>query len=196
MRQETVIRHGEDGFAGMRKAGRLAASVLDMITPHVVAGVTTEELDRLCHDYILAHGAVPAPLNYKGFPKSICTSINHVVCHGIPSDKILKDGDIINVDVTALKDGWHGDTSRTFEIGNVSIKAKKLVQTTYEAMMKAIKIVRDGIYLGDIGATIQKHVEDEGFSVVQDFCGHGIGKSFHKEPNKKRWGVAYFANPE
>ena len=132
--------------------------------------------------------AYSAPLFYRGFPKSCCTSTNHIVCHGIPSDKVLKDGDIVNVDVTAIKDGWHGDTSRTFEIGDVSIKAKKLVQTTYDAMMKAIKIIKEDVFLGDIGATIQNHVEAEGFSVVQDFCGHGIGRHFHQEPNVLHYG--------
>ena len=140
------------------------------------------------YEYLNDHGAYSAPLFYRGFPKSCCTSTNHIVCHGIPSDKVLKDGDIVNVDVTALKDGWHGDTSRTFEIGEVSIKAKKLVQTTYDAMMKAIEIIKEDVFLGDIGAVIQNYVEAEGFSVVQDFCGHGIGQQFHKEPNVLHYG--------
>ena len=142
----------------------------------------------MCYEFLNDHGAYSAPLFYRGFPKSCCTSVNHVVCHGIPSEKILKEGDIVNVDVTALKDGWHGDTSRTFEIGEVSVKAKKLVKTTHDAMMKAIQIIKEDIHLGDIGAEIQNHVEAEGFSVVQDFCGHGIGKQFHKEPNVLHYG--------
>ena len=178
----------KEAFEKTRIAGSIAAGALDEVAKIVKPGIKTKEIDKLCFDFFNDHGAYSAPLFYRGFPKSICTSVNHVVCHGIPSDKILKDGDIVNVDVTALKDGWHGDTSRTFEIGEVSIKAKKLVKTTYEAMMKAIKIVKADIHLGDIGATIQKHVEAEGFSVVQDFCGHGIGKTFHKEPNVLHYG--------
>ena len=142
----------------------------------------------MCYSYLNDHGAFSAPLFITGFPKSCCTSANHVVCHGIPSEKILNEGDIVNVDVTAFKDGWHGDTSRTFEIGNVSVKAKKLVRTTFEAMMKGIEVIKDGIHLGDIGATIQSHVEAEGLSVVQDFCGHGIGENFHEEPNVLHYG--------
>ena len=182
---ETIIK---EAFEKTRVAGLIAAGALDEVARIIKPGVRTEEIDNLCYEYINDHGAYSAPLFYRGFPKSCCTSTNHVVCHGIPSDKVLKDGDIINVDVTALKDGWHGDTSRTFEIGEVSVKAKKLIKTTYEALMKAIKIVKDDIYLGDIGATIQSHVETEGFSVVQDFCGHGIGRQFHKEPNVLHYG--------
>ena len=178
----------KEAFEKTKLAGVIAAGALDEVAKVVKPGVKTNFINKLCNEYINDHGAYSAPLFYRGFPKSCCTSVNHVVCHGIPSEKILKDGDILNVDVTALKDGWHGDTSRTFEIGNVSIKAKKLIKTTYDAMMKAIKIVRDDIYLGDIGAAIQNHVEAEGFSVVQDFCGHGIGKSFHKEPNVLHYG--------
>ena len=178
----------KEAFEKTKLAGVIAAGALDEVAKIAKPGVKTNIIDQLCYEYINDHGAYSAPLFYRGFPKSCCTSVNHVVCHGIPSEKILKEGDILNVDVTALKEGWHGDTSRTFEIGNVSIKAKKLVQTTYDAMMKAIKIVRDNIYLGDIGAVIQKHVENEGFSVVQDFCGHGIGKSFHKQPNVLHYG--------
>jgi methionyl aminopeptidase len=151
-------------------------------------GISTIEIDNTCYEYINDHKAFSAPLYYRGFPKSCCTSANHIVCHGIPSDKILKEGDIVNVDVTAFKEGWHGDTSRMFKIGEVSIKAEKLIKTTYESMMKAIQIVKDGIHLGDIGSTIQSHVEAEGFSVVQDFCGHGIGQTFHKEPNVLHYG--------
>ena len=178
----------KEAFEKTRKAGEIAAGALDEVAKIIQPGIRTDKIDKICYEYIKDYGAYSAPLFYRGFPKSCCTSTNHIVCHGIPSDKILKEGDIVNVDVTALKDGWHGDTSRTFEIGEVSIKAKKLVSTTYEAMMKAIKIVKDGVYLGDIGATIQNHVEAEGFSVVQDFCGHGIGKSFHQEPNILHYG--------
>ncbi len=183
-----MSKNFKESFEKTRTAGIIAAGALDEVSKIAQPGVRTNEIDKLCYEYINDHGAYSAPLFYRGFPKSCCTSTNHVVCHGIPSDKILKEGDIVNVDVTALKDGWHGDTSRTFEIGEISVKAKKLVRTTYDAMMKAIKIVKDDIYLGDIGATIQKHVEAEGFSVVQDFCGHGIGQVFHKEPNVLHYG--------
>jgi len=178
----------KEAFEKTRAAGIIAAGALDQVSKIAKPGVKTDEIDKLCYEYINDHGAYSAPLFYRGFPKSCCTSTNHVVCHGVPSDKILREGDIVNVDVTALKDGWHGDTSRTYEIGEVSVKAKKLVKITYESMMKAIDIVKDGIFLGDIGETIQKHVESNGFSVVQDFCGHGIGKSFHKEPNILHYG--------
>ena len=175
-------------FEKMRVAGAIAAGALDEVAKIAIPGTRTDKIDKLCYEFINDHGAYSAPLFYRGFPKSCCTSTNHIVCHGIPSDKILKNGDIVNVDVTALKDGWHGDTSRTFEIGTASVKAKKLVKTTYEAMMKAIKIVKDGVHLGDIGSIIQNHVEAQGFSVVQDFCGHGIGQLFHKEPNVLHYG--------
>ena len=178
----------KEAFEKTRLAGTIAAGALDEVAKIAKPGLRTDKIDKLCYEFLSDHGAYSAPLFYRGFPKSCCTSTNHVVCHGIPSDKILKDGDIVNVDVTALKDGWHGDTSRTFEIGEVSVKAKKLVRTTYEAMMKAIKIVKEDIHLGDIGSAIQKHVEAEGFSVVQDFCGHGIGQLFHKEPNVLHYG--------
>ncbi len=178
----------KEAFEKTRLAGEIAASALDEVAKIARPGTTTAKIDKLCYEYLNDNGAYSAPLYYRGFPKSCCTSSNHIVCHGIPSDKVLKDGDIVNVDVTALKDGWHGDTSRTFEIGEVSIKAKKLVKTTYNAMMKAIQIIKEGVHLGDIGATIQNHVEAEGFSVVQDFCGHGIGKHFHKEPNVLHYG--------
>ncbi len=183
-----MIENYKESFEKTRIAGAIAASALDEVSKIAKPGVRTIEIDKLCYEFLNDHGAYSAPLFYRGFPKSSCTSVNHVVCHGIPSDRILNDGDIVNVDVTALKDGWHGDTSRTFEIGKASIKAKKLIKTTYDAMMKAIKIVKNDIYLGDIGATIQNHVEAEGFSVVQDFCGHGIGKQFHKEPNVLHYG--------
>ena len=178
----------KEAFEKTRLAGIVAAGALDEVAKIAKPGTRTDEIDKLCYEFINDHGAYSAPLFYRGFPKSCCTSTNHVVCHGIPSEKVLNDGDIVNVDVTALKDGWHGDTSRTFEIGKVSVKAKKLVSTTYEAMMKAIEIVKEGIYLGDIGAIIQNHVEAQGFSVVQDFCGHGIGQLFHKEPNVLHYG--------
>ena len=182
----------KEAFEKTRLAGSVAAGALDEVSKIAKPGIRTDEIDSLCYEYLNDHGAYSAPLFYRGFPKSCCTSANHIVCHGIPNDKILKDGDIINVDVTALKDGWHGDTSRTFEIGEVSVKAKKLVKTTYQAMMEAIKIIKENIYLGDIGAAIQNHVEAEGFSVVQDFCGHGIGQQFHKEPNVLHYGKRYW----
>ena len=175
--------HGEEGFAGMRAAGRLAAEVLDMLVPHVVPGVTTEELDRLAFDMIVAAGAAPAPLNYRGFPKSICTSINHVVCHGIPGPKTLKSGDIMNIDVTVIVDGWHGDTSRMFFVGDVPLKARKLVDVTYEAMMLGIEQARPGNTLGDVGHAIQSFAEKQRYGVVRDFCGHGLGRVFHDAPN-------------
>ena len=178
----------KEAFEKTRIAGIIAAGALDEVAKIAKPGTRTDEIDKLCYDYLNDNGAYSAPLFYRGFPKSCCTSTNHVVCHGIPSNKILMDGDIVNVDVTAFKDGWHGDTSKTFEIGNVSVKAKKLVKTTFEAMMKAIEIVKEDVHLGDIGSTIQNHVEKEGFSVVQDFCGHGIGEVFHKEPNVLHYG--------
>lgn len=190
MRHETVIRHGEDGFAGMRKAGRLAATVLDMITPHVVAGVTTAALDKLCHDFILQHGAVPAPLNYKGFPKSTCISLNHVVCHGIPGDKALRDGDILNIDVTVILDSWYGDTSRMFYVGAPSVKATRLTEVTYESLMRGIAAARPGNRLGDIGHAIQSFAESQRFSVVRDFTGHGLGQTFHCAPTILHYGQA------
>jgi len=180
--------HPAANFEGMRKAGQLAAEVLDFITPHVKVGVTTEELDRLCHEYITDHGAVPAPLNYKGFPKSICTSINHVVCHGIPGDKKLQDGDIMNLDVTVILNGWFGDTSRMFCVGKINRKAERLVQVTYDCLMKGIEVVKPGATLGDIGHAIQTYAEGERFSVVRDFCGHGIGQSFHCPPSVVHYG--------
>ena len=178
----------KEAFEKTKIAGSIAARALDEVKKIVKPGICTDDIDRICYEFINDHGAYSAPLFYRGFPKSCCTSANHVVCHGIPSDKILKEGDIVNVDVTALKNGWHGDTSRTFKVGEVSVKAKKLIKATYDSMMKAINIVKDGVYLGDIGSAIQTHVEAEGFSVVQDFCGHGIGKSFHKEPNILHYG--------
>ena len=178
----------KEAFEKTKVAGSIAAGALDEVDKIIKPGISTEQIDRLCYEYINDLGAYSAPLFYRGFPKSCCTSTNHVVCHGIPSEKILKEGDIVNVDVTALKNGWHGDTSRTFKVGNVSVKAEKLINATYESMMEAIEIVKDGIHLGDIGSTIQTYVEKEGFSVVQDFCGHGIGETFHKEPNVLHYG--------
>ncbi len=180
--------HKKEDFEKMRKAGELAAMTLDYITEYVVPGVTTERLDDLCHEFITSHGAIPAPLDYKGFPKSICTSINHVVCHGIPSDKKLKNGDIINIDVTVIVDGWHGDTSRMYHVGDVGIKQKRLVQVTYEAMMIGIEMVKPGVQLGDIGSAIQKHAEKHKYSVVRDYTGHGIGQVFHDEPSVLHYG--------
>ncbi|PJB72156.1 MAG: type I methionyl aminopeptidase [Alphaproteobacteria bacterium CG_4_9_14_3_um_filter_47_13] len=183
--------HGGEDFKGMRKAGRLGAETLDFITPHVHPGITTGELDRLCHDFIVKHGAIPAPLNYKGFPKSICTSINHVVCHGIPGEKKLIEGDIINIDVTVIVDGWHGDTSRMFFVGDkISVKAQRLVDVTYDSMMAGIEAVRPGATLGDIGFAIQQVAERARFSVVRDFCGHGLGKIFHTAPS-----ILHFGEP-
>ena len=183
-----MYKNYKESFEKTRLAGAIAARALDEVAKIAIPGTKTDDIDKLCYEFINDHGAYSAPLYYRGFPKSCCTSVNHVVCHGIPSDKILMEGDIVNVDVTAYKNGWHGDTSRTFEIGNVSVKAKKLVKTTFDAMMKAINIIKEDIFLGDIGSTIQKHVEAEGFSVVQDFCGHGIGEVFHKEPNVLHYG--------
>lgn len=185
---EAAPIHDAADFDGMRRAGRLASQTLDFITPYVKAGITTEELDRLCHDFIIQHGAIPAPLNYRGFPKSICTSVNHVVCHGIPGPKKLSVGDIINIDVTVILDGWHGDTSRMFTIGKPSLKAQKLIDVTYEAMMRGIEAVRPGITTGDIGHAIQSFVEPKGYSVVRDFCGHGLGKVFHMAPTILHYG--------
>ncbi len=172
----------------MRSAGQLAAQTLDMIAPHVHPGVTTAALDALCHRFIQAHGATPAPLNYRGFPKSICTSINHVVCHGIPGDRRLVDGDVLNIDVTVVLDGWHGDSSRMFAAGPPSTKAHKLIDVTYEALMRGVAAVKPGATLGDIGHAIQVFVEANRFSVVRDFCGHGIGRRFHEAPNILHFG--------
>jgi methionyl aminopeptidase len=174
----------------MRVAGRLAAEVLEMLVPHVKPGVTTEELDRLAYDYIVdVQKAVPANVGYKGFPKTLCTSVNHVICHGIPHPgKALKDGDIVNIDVTVIKDGWHGDTSRMYFAGTPSVLAKRLVDTTLEAMLRGIAQVRPGATLGDIGHAIQKHAEAQGFSVVREYCGHGIGQIYHEDPQVLHYG--------
>ena len=172
----------------MRAAGLLAAQTLDMIGPHVIPGVTTEELNTLCHDFILAHGAVPAPLNYRGFPKSICTSINHVVCHGIPGEKKLLDGDIVNIDVTVILNGWFGDSSRMYVAGSANTRARRLIEVTYEALLRGIAEVKPGATFGDIGYAIQSYVESQRLSVVRDFCGHGIGRNFHEPPNVLHFG--------
>jgi methionyl aminopeptidase len=183
-----------DEVEKMRIAGRLAAEVLDFITPHVKPGVTTAHLDRLCHDYMVKEqGTVPAPLNYappghRPYPKSICTSVNHQVCHGVPGEKVLKHGDIVNIDITTIKDGWHGDTSRMFLVGEPSIQARRLCEATYECMWKGIARVRPGASLGDIGHAIQGHAEAQGYSVVREFCGHGIGRRFHEEPQILHYG--------
>jgi methionyl aminopeptidase len=180
----------------MRIAGRLAGEVLDYIAPFVKVGVTTDELDKLCHDYMVnVQGCIPAPLNYAPhghtpYPKSICTSINHQVCHGVPSDKKLKNGDIVNLDITTIKDGYHGDTSRMFYVGEPSIQARRLCETTYQAMWRGIRTVRAGAHLGDIGQAIQTFVEGMGYSVVREFCGHGIGSKFHEEPQVLHYGKA------
>lgn len=186
----TITIHKPEDFEGMRKAGRVGAEILDFITPYVESGVTTDRLNTLCHEKIIAAGAIPAPLNYRGFPKSICTSINHVVCHGIPDDKKLRNGDIVNIDVTVIVDGWHGDNSRTYWVGDVPTKAKRLTQVTYDAMMRGIDQVKPGGMTGDIGYAIQSYVESFGYSVVRDYCGHGIGKVFHAAPN-----ILHFGNP-
>ncbi len=173
----------------MRTAGRLAARVLEMIEPHVKPGITTEALDRICHRYIVEElEAIPAPLNYRGFPKSICTSVNHQVCHGIPGGKKLKAGDIVNIDVTVIKDGWHGDTSKMFFVGRASVQARRLVDTAYEAMWRGIEQVRPGATLGDVGHAIQRFVESHRFSVVREYCGHGIGREFHEDPQVLHYG--------
>ncbi len=181
-RDGTIKLHGPEGFAGMRKAGRLAAEVLDALVPHVVPGVTTGELDDMVRDHMLREGGVPATLGYRGFTHSCCISLNHVVCHGIPSDKKLKKGDIANIDVTVIIDGWHGDTSRMFLVGDVPIKARRLVDVTYECLMLGIEQAKPGNYLGDISHAIQTHAEKHRYGVVRDFCGHGLGRLFHDAP--------------
>lgn len=187
-RDGKIRLHGAEAFAGMRKAGRLAAEALDMLVPHVLPGVTTEHLDDLVLQFACDHGAVPAPLNYRGFPRAICTSINHVVCHGIPNAKPLKEGDIVNIDVTLIVDGWHGDTSRMFPVGAISRRAERLIQVTYESLQRGIAEVKPGKTTGDIGAAIQAYAEAERCSVVRDFCGHGLGRVFHDRPNILHYG--------
>jgi len=177
-----------DKFEKMRVAGKLASKTLDMITEYVKPGINTNKIDQLCYEFIRDNGGFSAPLFYRGYTKSLCTSLNHVICHGIPSDRILEEGDIVNIDVTAIVDDYHGDTSRMFSVGNISVKGKNLIDTTYESMMNGIKILKPGIKVGDIGYEIQSYVEAKGFSVVRDFCGHGISNTFHEEPNILHYG--------
>lgn len=185
----TVTIKTADEQEKMRVAGRLAAEVHEMIEPHVQPGITTEELDRICHDYIVKEqDAIPAPLNYHGFPKSICTSVNHVICHGIPGPKKLKSGDLVNIDITVIKDGYHGDTSKMYFVGKPTIQAERISRVAREAMMEGIRLVRPGTRLGDIGHAIQKYTEGHGFSVVREYCGHGIGKGFHEDPQVLHYG--------
>ena len=181
-RTGAIKLHGPAAFEGMMKAGQLAAETLDMIVPHMVPGVTTAEIDRLIYDFIIAGGGVPATLGYRGYTHSVCISINHVVCHGIPSEKTLKSGDIVNVDVTPLLDGWHGDTSRMYLIGDVPIKARRLVEVTYECLMLGIEQAKPGNRMGDVANAIQRHAEKHRYGVVRDFCGHGVGRLFHDAP--------------
>ncbi|HEY4174552.1 MAG TPA: type I methionyl aminopeptidase [Rhodopila sp.] len=183
-----ITIHAPGDFAGMRAAGRLAAQTLDFIAPHVKPGVSTAILDKLCDDFILENGAISACLNYRGYPKSICTSINHVVCHGIPSDRKLENGDILNIDVTVILDGWHGDSSRMYAAGTPNTRARNLIDVTYESLMRGLKVVKPGATLGDVGHAIQTYVEANRFSVVRDFCGHGIGRRFHEPPNVLHFG--------
>ena len=183
-----ITIHVPEDFEGMRAAGRLAAETLDMIHAHVQPGVTTAALDKSCHDFIVAHGAVPAPLNYRGFPKSICTSINHVVCHGIPGERRLIAGDVLNIDVTVILDGWHGDSSRMYAAGAPSIKARNLMDVTYEAMLRGVAAVKPGATFGDIGYAIQMFAESHRYGVVRDFSGHGIGRRFHEPPDVLHYG--------
>ena len=182
VRDGTIKIYGEDGFVGMRAAGRLAAAALDHIIPHVVPGATTADIDKMVEDFVLSHGAVPATVGYRGYAHSSCISVNHVVCHGIPSDKPLKDGDIANIDITVIVDGWHGDTSRMFLVGDVPLKARRLVDVTYECLMMGIEQARPGNHVGDIGHAIQTHAEKQRYGIVRDFCGHGLGRLFHDSP--------------
>lgn len=188
MIERSVKIHAAEDYEAMRRAGKLAAETLDFITPQVEPGITTDALDKLCHDYIVDHGAIPSPLGYRGFPKSICTSINHVVCHGIPGDRKLENGDSLNIDVTVTLDGWHGDTSRMFIAGKPTTKARRLADITYESMMRGIQAVKPGARLGDIGHAIQSYAESHRCSVVRDFCGHGLGRVFHDAPNILHYG--------
>ena len=189
--RDTKIKlHGPEAFAGMAKAGHLVAEALDLLTDRVKAGVTTEALDAFVFDFAMAHGAVPAPLNYRGFPKSICTSLNHVVCHGIPGNRVLKEGDILNIDVTLIVDGWHGDSSRMYAVGKIARASERLLEVTYDALMRGVAAVRPGATTGDIGAAIQAYAEGERCSVVRDFCGHGLGRVFHDRPNILHYGEA------
>ncbi len=184
----TIPLHGPQDFAAMRKAGELAADILDELTERVQVGMTTNEINEYVHTRIVEAGGIPAPLGYRGFPKSVCTSVNHVVCHGIPDDRKLMNGDIVNIDVTTIVDGWHGDTSRTFWVGDVPTKARRLTEVTYAAMMKGIEVVRPGATTGDIGHAIQTYAESFGYSIVREYCGHGLGKIFHTAPNILHFG--------
>ena len=186
----SIELHPKEDYAGMRKAGLLAAEILDDLVELVRPGITTNAINEFVHKRIIDAGAIPAPLGYRGFPKSVCTSVNHVVCHGIPDERVLVNGDIINIDVTTIVDGWHGDTSRTFWVGDVATKARRLTEVTYAAMMKGIEIVRPGIKTGDIGHAIQTYAESFGYSVVREYCGHGLGKIFHTAPN-----ILHFGRP-
>lgn len=188
MDSRSIKLHEPADFAAMRKAGQLAASILDEVSTKIITGVTTQMLNDYCHERIVSAGAIPAPLGYRGFPKSICTSVNHVVCHGIPDDKPLRDGDVVNVDVTVIVEGWHGDTSRMYWVGEPPIKAKRLTQVTYDAMMKGIEQIRPGKTTGDIGHAIQTYAESCGYSIVRDYCGHGLGRVFHDAPNILHYG--------
>ncbi len=188
-REHNIVIHGEEAFAGMRRAGRLTAEALDMLTEHVRPGVTTQYLDDLVFAFAMDHGAIPATLNYRGYTKSSCTSLNHVVCHGIPGPKVLREGDILNIDVTLIVDGWHGDSSRMYPVGRISRKAERLIQITHEALMRGIAAVRPGATTGDIGYAIQSYVESHRCSVVRDFCGHGLGRVFHDRPNILHYGT-------
>jgi methionyl aminopeptidase len=188
--KENVMKiYDNEDFVKMREAGSLAANVLNYIEPFVQEGITTDELNQLCHDFIISHNAIPATLNYNGYPKSTCISLNHVVCHGIPGPRRLCSGDILNIDVTVLLDGWYGDTSRMFTVGKISGIAKKLINVTYDSLMKAIDLVKPGVTLGDIGHCIQTFVKKNGFSVVRDYCGHGIGRIFHDDPQVPHFGT-------
>lgn len=188
--ERTIVLHDAAGFEGMRRAGRLAAEVLDMLVPYVQPGVSTLSLNKLAHDHVLANGGVPATIFYRGYSHSLCTSINHVICHGIPSEKLLQPGDIMNIDVTVVVDGWHGDTSRMYFVGDPPLKARRLVDLTYEAMMLGIEAAKPGNTVGHIGAAIQKLAEKNRLAVVRDFCGHGLGRKFHMAPNIVHAGVA------
>lgn len=186
--RRSIKLHSPEDFAGMRAAGRLAAAALDMITAHLQEGITTAELDRICHEFVLDHGAKPASLGYRGYAHATCISLNHVVCHGIPSERRLRDGDILNIDLAVILDGWHGDSSRMYGVGRVGTRAVRLIDVTYEAMMRGIEAIRPGATIGDIGFAIQQYVEAERFSVVRDFCGHGLGRIYHDLPDVLNYG--------
>ncbi|GGC36108.1 methionine aminopeptidase [Siccirubricoccus deserti] len=186
--RQSIKLHAPEDFVGMRAAGRLAAAALDMITAHVRAGVTTAELDRICHAFVLEHGGTPASLGYRGYAHATCISLNHVVCHGIPGERRLMDGDILNIDLAVVLDGWHGDSSRMYGVGKVSTRAARLMDVAYEAMMRGIEVIRPGATIGDIGFAIQRFVEAAQFSVVRDFCGHGLGRVYHDAPNILNYG--------